>query len=738
MADLQAAIVLKLVDQLTGPLKKAVSGMRRAMKDAEKKSGVGFKEAFSPAQLDKTVDRAEKRMTKARAKLTGALATAVALLAPIKQLGDFEERLLTYATTAGISAEKTKAIGTELRRLAPLANKSASEMLTALEFLVGKGMDEGTALKVLSAVGRSSTATKASIEDMGKAGFAVLDNLKVKAANAQWAFDAMNMAGKAGGFEIRNMARHFPALTAQAQALGEKGVPAVARIAAALQIALKGAGSPDQAANNMANFLGKLTAPDTVKKFKKMGINVQREMAKAAKAGESPFEHMIEVIKKATNGDQFKLGKLFADKQVLDFLKPMLANMDEYYKIRDQAIKAQGVTDKDYAIAMSGMNAKAKAAAIGLGNLLAAGEGLLPILKDIFDSVVHVTKAVSDWATAHPELASGLVKGVAAMMALSVATSLVKFAFAGLALKGWQTVRWLRKLGGGKWGKAFKALGRGALWLSKGLALLALRGIPAVIAGLRALTIATLTNPIFLAVAAIAAGAMLIYQNWDKLKAYMGPFWDEAVAKWNEGDLVGAGVALMKGLWHGVKTVGGNLLKWFVNLHVRLGNAIVASSLFKSGVNFMQSMIDGVKAKGKELLDWFKNLPARIMAMIGNIDLSGIIKWPSMPSLFGGGKPAGQTVNRSGKSSKPTARARGGGFRAGQNLKVGENGTELVTFNRSGTVIPNHALGGGRSTTLQIGDIHIHGNADKSIVTELATEIERRCRSALHDGVETA
>ena len=737
MADLDAALVLRLVDRLSGPLKKAVGGMRRAVKDAERKTGVSLKQAFSPEALEKTVDKAEKRYSKARSKLTGAFATAVALIAPIKQLGDFEERLLTYATTAGISAQKTKAIGTELRRLAPVANKTASEMLTALEFLVGKGMNEKTALKALGAVAKSSTATKATIEDMAKAAYAAIDNLKVPAERAQLAIDAMNMAGKAGGFEIRNMARHFPMLTAQAQALGEKGVPAVARIAAALQIALKGAGSPDQAANNMANFLGKLTSPDTVKKFKKMGINLQAEMTKATKAGVSPFEHMLEVIQKATKGDQFKLGKLFADKQVLDFLKPMLANMDEYRKIRDQALAAQGVTNKDYALVMSGLNAKAKAAAIGLSNLLSAGEVLLPILKDIMDTTTKVVGAIGQWAKANPELAGALVKGAAAMMALSVASALVNFAFAGLVLKGWKIVRFLVKLGGGKWGMAFKALGRGALFLSKGLGRLALVALPMVGRALITMGAAAWANPIILIAAAIAGAALLIYANWDKLAAFIKPFWDKVVAGWDEKGLYGVGEVIIKALADGVKTGLKELLNVFVRLNIEIANAIVTSSLFQKGVAIVQSMIDGVKSKGAELLNWFKTLPQRIMAMIGNIDLSNIIKWPSLPGWLGGGK-AKVAGAATATKAKPTARARGGGFHAGQSLQVGEKGTEMVTFNRSGTVTPNHALGGGRSTSVSIGDIHIHGNADRSIASDIASEIERRMRSALHDGVETA
>jgi predicted nucleic acid-binding Zn-ribbon protein len=43
----------------------------------------------------------------------------------------------------------------------------------------------------------------------------------------------------------------------------------------------------------------------------------------------------------------------------------------------------------------------------------------------------------------------------------------------------------------------------------------------------------------------------------------------------------------------------------------------------------------------------------------------------------------------------PTGHAAGGSFSAGEWMTVGENGPEVVRFGQSGTVIPNHDLGGG-------------------------------------------
>ena len=71
-------------------------------------------------------------------------------------------------------------------------------------------------------------------------------------------------AGKKGGSELKDLAKEFPALTASAQFLGMEGVVAVSDLAAALEVARKGAADGTQAANHMANFMRKLTTKETI------------------------------------------------------------------------------------------------------------------------------------------------------------------------------------------------------------------------------------------------------------------------------------------------------------------------------------------------------------------------------------------------------------------------------------------------------------------------------------------
>lgn len=61
---------------------------------------------------------------------------------------------------------------------------------------------------------------------------------------------------------------------------------------------------------------------------------------------------------------------------------------------------------------------------------------------------------------------------------------------------------------------------------------LASRAIPIVITGLRALTVALMTNPIGLIVGGIALAAGLVIANWDKVKNFFAGIWDKIKPVW--------------------------------------------------------------------------------------------------------------------------------------------------------------------------------------------------------------
>lgn len=89
---------------------------------------------------------------------------------------------------------------------------------------------------------------------------------------------------------------------------------------------------------------------------------------------------------------------------------------------------------------------------------------------------------------------------------------------------------------------------------------LASRAIPVVIGGMRALTVAIMTNPIGLIVVGIALAAGLLITNWDKVKTFFSGIWDsvkpvwEAFADWIGGfwKIISAPIRAIGKVWDAI------------------------------------------------------------------------------------------------------------------------------------------------------------------------------------------
>lgn len=514
---MDVSLIIRLIDQVTQPARKvgeALQGIGEKAGQLQKGFAQAFQQGFSVENVDHAIAETERKFGEARSRLVGAIGMATALGAPIARMADFEERLTAFGNTAGIVGDGLASIEDELRALAPQVNRSAGELLTALEYLVGKGLSPDEGLAALRAVGRTATATGAEVEDMAASGFAVLDNLKVKAEDLQRAYDAMAASGKAGGFELRGMAQYFPQLTASAQALGMDGVDAVAELGAALQIAMKGAGDEATAANNMQNFLSKLSSPETVKRFADMGVDLQAEFATAADKGVSVFEHMLTRIQEITAGDQFKMGELFGDQQVLAFLRPMIANMEEFQRIRDAALNAGGVNDADFAKVMETAAASMKALSIQLDNMTASAGPLLDLFKRLLAATTGLVATFNDFASANPRLAGALVTTAGALLGASIAMRALNYVVAGFRLGILKNVVDLFL----KFGANGANVARGwtALAWAFGLLKWAAAGVGTLLAGI--------TAPAWAVIAALAAAGFALWKYWERVTAFVDGF----------------------------------------------------------------------------------------------------------------------------------------------------------------------------------------------------------------------
>ncbi|MBP4049236.1 phage tail tape measure protein [Chromobacterium violaceum] len=468
-----------------------------------------------------------------RADLRGqafeAAGTALALGGPVVKSvqvdAGFQDQMRDTAITGEFSKAEEAKLSSAVRDAALKWNQLQAEVARGTNVLVAGGIQDAKALeKYAPIMAKAATATRASMDDLGSVAIALKDNLKVGEDGFEGALNMLAYAGKRGQFEIRDMAKWLPALSPSFQALGVTGKEAVAEIGAALQIARKGAGSNDEAANNFKNFLQKITAPDTLKDFEKAGIDLKKSMMNLRSEGMTPVQSMLEIITRymgskgpeaagqfqkvmAIKDDKereaalqrlseaYKLGELFQDMQAMSFIRPAIANMKDMKSIKDGSVEASNkdLLGGDYGKRMETATEQFKAFKIGLTDIgITIGNALLPPLTEMLQALKPGVKAFGEWAKAHPGvikgvigLVGGLLAGKMAFIGIKYGINLVLSPFNALTtsittvsgkwtyFKGlWQAGRFaplisgLRSVGGG-----VMAVGRFLLPFGRGLAM---------------------------------------------------------------------------------------------------------------------------------------------------------------------------------------------------------------------------------------------------------------------------
>lgn len=165
----------------------------------------------------------------------GAAWGTLAVVGDFKSVAaDFEHGLMQAGITADMSNAQIGGLRDQLRGLASTSNQSMTELLGGFNALVSAGMDKDKdkATASLAAIGRTATASGASVEDLSKTAFQLVDTLGVAPEDLAGALDRLAYAGKQGSFELRDMARYFPVLGASAKAMGLQGTEAVATLGA--------------------------------------------------------------------------------------------------------------------------------------------------------------------------------------------------------------------------------------------------------------------------------------------------------------------------------------------------------------------------------------------------------------------------------------------------------------------------------------------------------------------------
>ncbi|WP_420064106.1 phage tail tape measure protein [Pectobacterium colocasium] len=513
---------------------------------------------LSAASATSDAARANRMALYAKGAETYAVAqTVYSAVAPaVQQSMSFKDKMIDMQITAKYTDQTRDDLASKLRNWSKEYNQTQEDMQAAMGELISNNIDSVRDIeKYMPSIGRASTATRTPGKDWANIAKAWQLSLNGSAENFGAVQNIIAYTGDQGSFEIPDQVKWIQELAPEIASM-LKGERAIAELGASLQIAKIGSNSSDIAANNFRNFLTKIFAKETGTSFASVGIDIKSSIMSHQAAGLSPIEGMMNVIelylkkkspealagfKKAMKlkddkardealkslAEQYNLGDLFADMQVMAFVRPMLANMDRFRQIRDGALNAakDDALAKSYETRMRSPLEQVKRLSIATNDLaISIGDQLTPSFISLTGELIPLIQGAKRWIEANPQFVSGAFKVAGALLTFKVASIgarlglnlllspivdlwkgamllrsrwlLLQAAFsAGGRARQW--ISWFgnlsrgalnltRSLSGGLW-RGIQLAGRGLLWMGNGVMALGRLFAGGILSGIRLL-----------------------------------------------------------------------------------------------------------------------------------------------------------------------------------------------------------------------------------------------------------
>ncbi|TKD40698.1 phage tail tape measure protein [Azotobacter chroococcum] len=246
---------------------------------------------------------------------TGA-AVAAGVAAPTMIAANYQAIIRDIAIKGGIARTgDEQALSDSIRRDAAANGMGRDELAQAVNALVAGGMAVKEAGDLAGTLARFSVGQNAATGDVASMVLALRQAGIADPKAIEAALGKVAVAGDLGSFEAKDMAKWFASLMPQMTGFGMSGENATVALAGMLQTQMKAAGSADEAANNLANLLSKITSDETKTKFKNQGIDLEGSMQAAIAKGYDPVAAFLGVIEQSMKKTDPEKAKKLAEIQ---------------------------------------------------------------------------------------------------------------------------------------------------------------------------------------------------------------------------------------------------------------------------------------------------------------------------------------------------------------------------------------------------------------------------------------
>lgn len=345
MPNLTSQLAVKLIDGVSGPARNAAKSIKEIGRSARSVDGA----RVATNRLGSAANAVVARAAGIGAGVIGVGALASTAKAAVLNYAELERKMLRVGITADASNKDIAAATGQLRALSQIPGMPAMDKLVeGVDVLVQQGKSLPEAMASIRAIGQTAAASGAEVNDIAATAGSVSSALGIMATRMQSAFDIMVAGGKAGKFELKDMARYLPSLAPAAAAVGLKGEEGLRSLIATLQVVRNMTGNTEEAASSMNNIFAKMESDETVKRFSKFGIDLRKEMANARKEGKPLLDVFTALADKAVKGDLSKLPQLFQDMEFARGMRALLSQKGAVDQLRASLAKVDGSTLTDF------------------------------------------------------------------------------------------------------------------------------------------------------------------------------------------------------------------------------------------------------------------------------------------------------------------------------------------------------------------------------------------------------
>ena len=458
------------------------------------------------------------------------------------------------------------------------------------------------------------------------------------------------------------------------------GIGAMAKITdknvAAMGSTLMTFGSDESsAANAVSSTFSRLSRSTSMKPVKRglnaLGLDARKIQTGMVKDAQGTLMTIIERIKTIPEHLRSAVLTDIVGGNYGDEMMKLVANTEEWRRqiALANSEMAKGSMAREFDTRMKALSSSWAIFKNQAFNLNATLGGLLALtLKNLMDKIATLLNKTQDWINANPVLAENLLKivavvgsGLTAFGALSLVLSFLTYPIARIAL-GFANLNEIFPKSTGRIKSLTSALmswkqtGAGAQRITKFLGGSLLNILNPITYLKGAVHLATgalkgflfvsrflITTPLGLIITGLAAGALYIYKNWEKVRSFFGGFWEglkaglaPVIEKFKPlGDLFGVVVGWIE-----------KAVKWFTDL--------------LSPVQSTQKDLDSAASAGKKFGEWVaKGIELALTPL--NLLMDGI-KWVinNMPSIEKFAKEYGNKIDNTAKMAASTGFSSGG------------------------------------------------------------------------------